>query len=279
MSFGLSQDDRETLGEQFVDVGIAEEQAVAMASGMAKAGAKPLVITNTTFMQRTYDQISQDVCINNTPVTMLLNYANFDGLTDVTHLGIFGISAFSNIPNLVMLCPTCKAELLNMLDWAIDQSDHPVMILMPGNAVDYRDADKSYDDIKKFKVEQSGEKVAIIALGDFYQLGKEAAYKAEKLTGVKPTLINPRFATGIDTELLDRLAENHKLVITMEDGISDGGFGQKIASYYGDTSVKVKNFGLQKNFYDRYNPQNLLKEEKLDPDSVAKYIADFLKNN
>lgn len=278
-SFGLSQDDRETLGEQFVDVGIAEEQAVAMASGMAKAGAKPLVITNTTFMQRTYDQISQDVCINNNSVTMLLNYANFDGLTDVTHLGIFGISAFSNIPNLVMLCPTCKAELLNMLDWAIDQSDHPVMILMPGNDVDYRDADKSYDDINKFKVEQSGEKVAIIALGDFYQLGKEAADKAEKLTGVKPTLINPRFATGIDTELLDRLAENHKLVITMEDGISDGGFGQKIASYYGDTSVKVKNFGLQKKFYDRYNPQNLLREEKLDPDSVAKYIADFLKNN
>ena len=279
MSFGLSQDDRDALGDRFVDVGIAEEQAVAMASGMAKAGAKPLVITNTTFMQRTYDQISQDVCINNNSVTMLLNYANFDGLTDVTHLGIFGISAFSNIPNLVMLCPTSKAELLNMLDWAIDQSDHPVMILMPGNAVDYRDADKSYDDIKKFKVEQSGEKVAIIALGDFYQLGKEAAYKAETLTGVKPTLINPRFATGIDTELLDRLAENHKLVITMEDGISDGGFGQKIASYYGDTSVKVKNFGLQKKFYDRYNPQNLLKEEKLDPDSVAKYIADFLKNN
>ena len=278
-SFGLSQDDRETLGEQFVDVGIAEEQAVAMASGMAKAGAKPLVITNTTFMQRTYDQISQDVCINNNSVTMLLNYANFDGLTDVTHLGIFGISAFSNIPNLVMLCPTCKAELLNMLDWAIDQSDHPVMILMPGNAVDYRDADKSYDDINKFKVEQSGEKVAIIALGDFYQLGKEAADKAEKLTGIKPTLINPRFATGTDTELLNRLAKNHKLVITMEDGISDGGFGQKIASYYGDTSVKVKNFGLQKKFYDRYNPQNLLKEEKLDPDSVAKYIADFLKNN
>lgn len=272
-SFGLSEDDRKCLGNQFVDVGIAEEQAVAMASGIAKEGAKPLLITNTTFMQRTYDQISHDVCINNSPVTILLNYANFDGLTDVTHLGIFGISAFSNIPNLVLLCPSSKDELLNMLDWSIEQRNHPVMILLPGNEVDYRNADKSYDEINKFKVEQEGEKVAIIALGDFYQRGKIVADNVENKLGFKPTLINPRYASGIDETLLNNLKEKHSLIITLEDGILDGGFGQKIAAYLGDSSIKVKNYGLQKKFYDRYNPEELLKEEKMDTESIIQYIS------
>lgn len=271
-SFGLSKSDRNELGEQFVDVGIAEEQAVAMAAGAAKEGAKPLVITNVTFMQRTYDQISHDICINNSPVTMLLNYSAFDGLTDVTHLGIFGISAFSNIPNLVMLCPSSKEELLNMLDWSIDQKEHPVMILLPGNEVTYRNADKEYNKINKFKLEQLGEKVAIIALGDFFQRGEKIAKEIEEKLGFKPTLINPRFASGIDTELLDSLKEKHKLIITLEDGILDGGFGQKIASYLGDSNIQVKNYGLQKKFYDRYNPEELLKEEKMDLSSIIDYI-------
>ena len=276
-SFGLNENDRNELGKQFVDVGIAEEQAVAMAAGMAKEGAKPLVITNVTFMQRCYDQISHDVCINNSPVTILLNYANFDGLTDVTHLGIFGISAFSNIPNLIMLCPSSKDELLNMLDWSIDQKEHPVMILLPGNEVDYRKADKNYNEINKYKLEQEGEKVAIIALGDFYQRGKKVAENIKEKLGFKPTLINPRFATGLDTKLLNKLKDNHNIVITLEDGILDGGFGQKIASYFGDTNIKVKNYGLQKKFYDRYNPEELLKEENMDIESIIEYINNNLQ--
>ena len=276
-SFGLNENDRNELGKQFVDVGIAEEQAVAMAAGMAKEGAKPLVITNVTFMQRCYDQISHDVCINNSPVTILLNYANFDGLTDVTHLGIFGISAFSNIPNLIMLCPSSKEELLNMLDWSINQKEHPVMILLPGNEVDYRKADKNYNEINKYKLEQEGEKVAIIALGDFYQKGKKVAENIKENLGFKPTLINPRFATGLDTRLLNKLKDNHNIVITLEDGILDGGFGQKIASYFGDTNIKVKNYGLQKKFYDRYNPEELLKEENMDIESIIEYINNNLQ--
>ncbi len=271
-SFALNENDRNELGKQFVDVGIAEEQAVAMAAGMAKEGAKPLVITNVTFMQRCYDQISHDVCINNSPVTILLNYASFDSLTDVTHLGIFGISAFSNIPNLIMLCPSSKDELLNMLDWSINQKEHPVMILLPGNEVDYREADKNYNEINKYKVEQEGEKVAIIALGDFYQRGKKLAESIAEKLGFKPTLINPRFATGLDNTLLNNLKDNHNIVITLEDGILDGGFGQKIASYFGNTNIKVKNYGLQKKFYDRYNPEELLKEEKMDSESIIEYI-------
>ena len=276
-SFGLNENDRNELGKQFVDVGIAEEQAVAMAAGMAKEGAKPLVITNVTFMQRCYDQISHDVCINDSPVTILLNYANFDGLTDVTHLGIFGISAFSNIPNLIMLCPSSKDELLNMLDWSINQKEHPVMILLPGNEVDYRKADKNYNEINRYKIEQEGEKVAIIALGDFYQRGKKVAENIKENLGFKPTLINPRFATGLDTRLLNKLKDNHNIVITLEDGILDGGFGQKIASYFGDTNIKVKNYGLQKKFYDRYNPEELLKEENMDIESIIEYINNNLQ--
>ena len=271
-SFNLNIDDRKELGEKFVDVGIAEEQAIAMASGAAKRGAHPLVITNTTFMQRCYDQISHDICINNSPVTILLNYSSFDGLTDVTHLGIFGISIFSNIPNLLLLCPTSKNELLDVLEWSINQEKHPVMILMPGNDVTERDTLTNFDSINKYKLEQTGKNVAIIALGDFYQMGEELSKKINNELGFLPTLINPLYASGIDNILLDELLKEHKLVITLEDGILDGGFGEKIASYYGDSDIKVKNFGLKKKFYDRYNPLELLKEEGMDIESIINYI-------
>lgn len=271
-SFALSIEDRKKLGDKFVDVGIAEEQAIAMASGAAKRGAHPLVITNTTFMQRCYDQISYDVCINNSPVTILLNYSSFDGLTDVTHLGIFGISIFSNIPNLLLLCPTSKEELLDVLEWSINQEKYPVMILLPGNEVAKRNSITNFDDINKYKLEQAGKNVAIIALGDFYQMGEELSKKINNELGFLPTLINPLYASGIDNILLDELLKEHKLVITLEDGILDGGFGEKIASYYGDSDIKVKNFGLKKKFYDRYNPLELLKEEGIDTESIINYI-------
>ncbi len=260
MTAGLSPDLRQQLGAQYIDTGITEEHAVAMASGIAKAGGKPLLVTNATFIQRTYDQISQDVCINNNPVTIVLNYASFGGLTDVTHLGIFAIAAFSNIPNLVMLAPTSKEEYLNMLDWSVEQKEHPVMILMPGNMVTLRAADSDYSAINTFKIEQYGEKVAILAAGDFYQRGEELAQMIEKEIGFKPTLINPRFVSGLDEKMLEELQKNHQLVITLEDGILDGGFGQKVAAFYASSPMKVKNYGLKKEFYDRYNPQELLKQ-------------------
>ncbi len=273
-SFALSIEDRNKLGDKFVDVGIAEEQAIAMASGAAKRGAHPLVITNTTFMQRCYDQISHDVCINNSPVTILLNYSSFDGLTDVTHLGIFGISIFSNIPNLLLLCPTSKEELLDVLECSINQEKYPVMILLPGNEVAKRNSITNFDDINKYKLEQAGKNVAIIALGDFYQMGEELSKKINNELGFLPTLINPLYASGIDNILLDELLKEHKLVITLEDGILDGGFGEKIASYYGDSDIKVKNYGLKKKFYDRYNPLELLKEEGMDTESIINYIKE-----
>ena len=275
MTAGLSNPElRKQLGKQYVDVGIAEEHAVAFASGIAKAGGKPLIATNATFMQRTYDQISQDVCINNNPVTILLNFASYNGLTDVTHLGIFAISAFSNIPNLVMLAPTSKEEYLNMVDWAVEQKDHPVMIIIPGNNVTSRPADKDFSNLNTFKIEQPGEKVAILALGDFYQRGEELASAIEKELHFKPTLINPRFASGVDEKLLNDLMQNHQLVITLEDGVLDGGFGQKVASFYADKKMKVKTYGLKKEFYDRYNPEELLKQLGM---TTPQIIADIKK--
>ena len=256
---GLTAEMRQELGSQYVDVGIAEEQAVAMASGAAKNGVKPLVVTNMTFIQRTYDQISQDVCINGTAVTILLNFTSFAGLTDVTHLGIFGISAFSNIPNLQVLAPTSKSEYLNMLEWSLDQNDHPVMILIPGNEVTDRPSDTDFSKINSFKMEREGEKVAILALGDFYQMGESLANEIQSELGFNPTLVNPRFASGLDVEMLESLKKNHSIVITLEDGIIEGGFGQKVSSFYGTSEIKVKNYGLKKEFYDRYDPQELLK--------------------
>lgn len=277
MTAGLSQDLREKLGNQYVDTGIAEEHAVAFASGIAKNGGKPLLVTNATFIQRSYDQISQDVCINNNPVTILLNCSSFDSLTDVTHLGIFAISAFSNIPNLVMLAPTSKDEYLNMLDWSVEQKDHPVMILMPGNAVTSRNTENDFDKINTFKMEQSGEKVAILALGDFYQKGEDLSVQIENTFGFKPTLINPRFANGLDEKILKDLQKNHSLVITLEDGVLDGGFGEKVANFYSTSDMKVKTYGLKKEFYDRYNPQELLKQLGMTTEQIINDINNLIK--
>ncbi len=274
-SVGLMPDDRAKLGSQYLDVGIAEEAAAAVSSGIARRGGNPLMVTNITFLQRAYDQISQDICINNTPVTMLMNYSAFDGLTDVTHLGIFGLAAFSNIPNLVVLCPSSAEEYKNMFEWSLNQKKHPVLILIPGNEVTHRDADESYDEIDRYKVEQKGEKCALIALGDFYQKGEALSSSIKEKLGFTPTLINPRFGSGLDTKTLQELKKNHTLVITLEDGIIAGGFGEKIASFYGTSPMKVKNYGLEKKFYDRYDPNKLLHELGM----TTEQMTDFVKEN
>lgn len=274
-SFGFTPDLRAKLGSKFVDVGIAEEQAVAMASGLAKGGANPLIITNTTFMQRAYDQLSQDLCINGNAVTILLNHANFDGLTDVTHLGIFGISAFSNIPNLTVLAPSNRAELVSMLDWSLDKANRPVIILMPGNAVTDGATQQPYDPTK-YNVTQHGEKVAVITLGDFYAKGQSLAEYIEKSFGFTPTLADARNASTIDAATLDEIAKDCKVVITLEDGILDGGLGQKIAAHYATTDVKVLTYGLNKVFYDRYDPNELLKSLGITNEQMTAKIAELL---
>ena len=273
-SIGFNAEKRKEAGNQFIDVGIAEEHAIAYASGIASNGGKPIFATHSSFIQRTFDQLSQDLCINNNPATILVNTASVYGLNDVTHLGIFDIPLISNIPNMVYLAPTSKEEYLKMLAWSINQNKHPVAIRIPCNGVvtDDRNMEDNYDAINKYKIEQSGSEIAILALGDFYQLGASLANQIKQELNITPTLINPRYITGLDKELLDNLKTNHNLVITLEDGILDGGFGQKIASYYGNTNIKVQNYGLKKEFYDRYNVEELLKENHLTKEQILEDI-------
>lgn len=275
-AIGLTPEERNNLGKQFVDVGIAEEQAVAMASGVAKRGGRPVVVTNMTFMQRTYDQVSHDVCINDSPVTFLLNYSSFAGLTDVTHLGIFGLPIFANIPDLVVFAPSSVEELKAGLEYSIGQSKHPMMILIPGNEVHSRPIIEDVSRINKFEVTKKGSEVAVIALGDFYQKGENLCALLKEKLNVDATLVNPRFASAVDEEVLGSLIPDHKLVITLEDGVLEGGFGYKVANFFGDKKILVKNYGLGKKFYDRYDPSALLKELGADDDSIVEYVKETL---
>lgn len=278
-SIGFAKEDRIKAGKQYIDVGLAEEHAVAMASGMAKNNTKPVLAIYSSFVQRTYDQLSQDLCLNNNPATILVNKASVYATKDATHLGIFDIPLISNIPNIVYLAPTSKEEYLAMLDWSIEQKKYPVAIRVPCNGVfTYnKEVDKNYSNLNKFKVEKEGSKIAIIALGDFYQLGEKIANEVENKLKIKPTLINPRYITGVDTELLSSLCKTHQLVLTLEDGVLEGGFGEKIASFYGTTNMKVKNYGIRKSFPDRYVVEELLKENGISEDQILCDIKNILK--
>lgn len=275
--FGFTEDKRKEAGSQFVDVGIAEETAVALASGIAKNGGKPIYGVYSTFIQRTYDQLSQDLCINNSAATILVYWASVYGMNDVTHLGIYDIPMMSNIPNLVYLAPTTKEEYLAMLDWSIEQNDHPVAIRVPISVVsDDKKVTKDFSKLNEYEVTQNGSKIAIVALGSFYSVGAKTAEIIENKTGVKPTLINPIYITGTDDKLLEQLKENHDIVITVEDGVLDGGFGEKIARFYGNSDVKVLNYGLKKEFLDRYNPEEIVKANRLTPEQIAEDVCGII---
>ena len=277
-NIGFSKERREEAGSQFIDVGIAEEHAIALASGIAKEGGKPVFATHSSFMQRTYDQLSQDLCINSNPATILVNTASVYGMNDITHLGLYDIPMISNIPNMVYLAPTSKEEYFAMLDWSIEQNQYPVAIRIPCNGVvsDDRKVEKDYSNINKFKIEKSGEKIAIIAVGDFYQLGESVVLEIKEKLGIQATLINPRYVTGLDNELLEDLKKKHNVIITLEDGCLDGGFGEKVASFYGDSNIKVKNYGIKKAFYDKYNVEELLKDNRLTSKQIVEDLKEML---
>jgi len=264
---GFTQEFRKEMGDNYTDVGIAEEHAIAYVSGIAKNGGKPILGIMSSFIQRTYDQLSQDLALNNSPATILVCWGAISPM-DATHLGIFDIPLISNIPNIVYLAPTNKEEYLAMLDWSVEQTKYPVAIKMPyGGVISTGIEDKTdYSILNKFKVEESGDTVAIVGLGNFLKLGKQVKDELAKNCGINATLINPKFITGIDEDLLESLKTNHKLVITLEDGVIDGGFGEKITRFYGASEMKVLNYGAKKEFADRvplttlYDRYHLTKE-------------------
>ena len=272
----LSPADRAQLGRQYLDVGIAEEHAVAMASGLARGGARPIFGTYSSFFQRTYDQMAQDVAINRSPAVFLATGTSLYRSTDVTHLGFYDISIFSNIPNLVYLAPTSVAEHIAVLRWAVEQREHPVMIRMPYTGYDESPypVRADYGTLNKSIVVTEGADVALIGVGNFAALASAAA---EELAheGLHATVINPLYLSGLDAELLDSLRAKHRLILTVEDGILAGGFGQKVAAFYGaQDSVRVKNYGLPKKFFNRYTPAALAREYHLTAEQIA---ADVLR--
>ena len=277
MVMGFDAQKRKEAGSQFIDVGIAEEHAVALASGIAANGGKPFYGVYSSFVQRTYDQMSQDLCINNNPALILVFWGGASTMNDVTHLCLFDIPVIGNIPNMVYLAPTCREEYFAMLEWGIHQTEHPVAIRVPANGVLSRgiEPEKDYGKLlNRYEVAYRGGQVAVLGLGSFFQLGEEVVGKLKEETGVDATLVNPRFITGVDEALLEDLKRDHTLVVTLEDGVLDGGFGEKIARYYGTSGMKVLNYGIRKEFADRYDAGELLRDNRL---TVPQIVEDIKK--
>lgn len=264
--------------DQFIDVGIAEEHAIALASGIASQGGKPIASFMSSFIQRTYDQLSQDLAINNNPALIMVYNGGISG-SDVTHLGIFDIPLISNIPNIVYLAPTNKEEHIAMMEWGIEQDKHPVVIRVPNMDVVSTGirVEPNFDKLNTYEKVKEGSEVAIIGLGSFYHLGNRVQEMLKETTGINATLINPRFISGVDEKLLTELLDNHKLVVTLEDGILDGGFGEKISRFYSDKDMKVLNFGATKEFTDSVSLQELYERYHLTEELIISDIKDALK--
>ena len=274
---GFTADKRKEAGSQHIDMGIAEEQAVAMISGMAKGGLRPVWTVYSTFIQRTYDQIAQDLCINSNPAVINIAGGGVNSMNDITHICLFDIPMLCSIPGLVYLAPTTCEEYFAMMRWAILQDQKPIAIRMPSNGVvhtaDPVDADYSYE--SKYKVMHEGSKVAVIAAGSFYQKGENVVrLLADK--GIDATLVNPRYLNEVDKDALETLKMNHKLVVTLEDGCKDGGFGERIASYYGTSDMKVLVCGVKKGLYDRYNVEELLEDNRLLDNQIVEDVLTLL---
>jgi 1-deoxy-D-xylulose-5-phosphate synthase len=275
---GLNSEMRKLLGEHYVDVGIAEQHAVAFCSGIANNGGKPILQITSSFIQRAYDQLSQDLALNNSPAVILVYWGAISS-SDATHLGVFDIPLISNIPNIVYLAPTNKEEYLAMLDWSIRQTKHSIAIRVPASlpiSSGIKDG-VDYSNLNKFKVTKRGKEIALIGVGNFYSLAESVADYFDKKHGVNATLINPCYLTGLDKDLLENLKADHKLVATMEDGVVEGGFGQKIASFYGNSNIKVLNFGATKDFTDSISLNDLYNRYHLTKELIVEDITKSLK--
>ena len=277
-ALGMSPERRERMGKHYLDVGIAEETAVAIASGAAHAGAHVVWGSSTTFQQRVYDQLSQDLALNGNPAVIVGNSGSVWGMSDVTHASLWTIPMIANIPNITYLAPTNAEEYLAMLRWGLGQEKYPVFIQVPGGPVRHAKGPvrKSYDDLRS-EVVRRGSKIAIFGLGSFFDMGEKTADIPRESLGFEVTLVNPLFASGLDSELLDNLTVNHDIFVTLEDGQLEGGWGQTLASYFGNSDKHVLNYGIKKDFYDRFEVDKLLHENRLEPGLIVADIRAALQ--
>ena len=270
---GFTPELRAAAGKQFVDVGIAEEHAVTFATALARSGAKPVFGVYGTFLQRAYDELWHDLCLNDAPATILVFGASIFGTTSETHLSFFDISMLGGLPNMHYLAPACMEEYLSMLSWSLDHREHPVAIRVPGIGLvsrpDLAPAEDTDYSAVRYNVVRQGRDVAVLALGDFFELGEHVANRLAAEYGIEATLVNPRFATELDREFLDSLAAEHRVVVTLEDGILDGGWGERVACYLACTPVRARTFGIAKGFPDRYDPNELLAQNGMTVENMA----------
>lgn len=265
--FGLNEQRRQELGAHYVDVGIAEEHAVAMSSALAKGGCRPVFCVHSSFLQRTYDQLSQDLALNRNPAVILVYWSGLSS-ADATHLGCFDMAMASNIPNITFLTPATKEEYMAMLDWSMTQKDGPVMIRVPNAVVYGGEVAPRADEVKALAFAQKGEKVALLAVGEMLGLAKQTA-ETLKNFNINASLATVRCVSELDTAALESLKDKHKVVITLEGGVVNGGFGEKIARYFGNSELKVLNYGAKKEFTDRLPLDVLYRENRLLPQMIA----------
>lgn len=270
---GFTPELRAAAGKQFVDVGIAEEHAVTFATALARSGAKPVFGVYGTFLQRAYDELWHDLCLNDAPATILVFGASIFGTTSETHLSFFDISMLGGLPNMRYLAPACMEEYLSMLSWSLDHREHPAAIRVPGIGLvsrpDLAPAEDTDYSIARYDVVRQGRDIAVLALGDFFELGERVANRLAAEYGIEATLVNPRFATELDREFLDSLAVEHRVVVTLEDGILDGGWGERVACYLACTPLRARTFGITKGFPDRYDPNELLAQNGMTVENMA----------
>ncbi|MBD5194235.1 MAG: 1-deoxy-D-xylulose-5-phosphate synthase [Bacteroidales bacterium] len=268
-AIGFSEDRRNICGKQFIDVGIAEQDCITMSAGLAKGGAKPVVGVVSTFLQRAYDQLSHDIAINDLPVVIVDFYGGVFAMNDVTHLGIFDVAMVSNIPNITMISATNAEEYLAMIDWAVKEANKPIVIRTPTGQM--RNSNRKVEtDFLRYEVVESGEEVAIIAEGALFHNAAEAA-QILKAKGLNPTLINPRILSAVDEACLDSL-KDYRHVVTVDNGILNGGFGQKVAGYLAKYGTKVTCLGLKNEFMDRFDVKDVLLKNNLTPEQIADVV-------
>lgn len=308
-SNGITRDFRERAGAHYVDTGITEEHAAAFAAGIAKAGGRPVLATSATFFQRTFDQLQQELALNHVPATLLIFGAGISG-ADNTHSGTFDMTMFANVPDVTCLAPASGEQMLDMLAWATGPSDHGVVaIRMPGEQILSleRAVDMLFDPLQRaeehdpavniaggcpfsrYQIVQPGKDVAILGLGNTMPLAAEVtsalAEDDETYAAITATLVDALQYSTMDAELLTMLADGHRLVVTLEDGQLEGGWGEKVTAFYANSNnakasrVRVLNFGASKEFTDRVPLDELNERYGLTAATIVSRIHGILNTN
>ena len=262
--------------DRLFDVGIAEEHAVTFAAGLALGGLRPVVAIYSSFLQRAIDQILHDVCMQNLPVVFAVDRAGLVGSDGETHHGCFDLSYLSMMPNMTVIAPKNKWELSDMMKFAIRQNG-PVAIRYPrGEAYTGLEEYRAPIEMGKAEVLEKGKEIAILAVGNMVRTAVQVTENLRK-KGYEPTLVNMRFVKPLDTELLDSIKEDHSLIVTMEENVKSGGFGEQVMTYYGSRmhGPAVRIVAIEDRFVPHGSVEDLMRQQQMDSDSVTERVLQW----